>query len=312
MIIISDPHVHNYDRFAKPAIRLKWCLQSIIDAFELAYQNNCHVLCPGDLFDESGVIPTIVNNWMNKVFKAMFEKYPGVMFIVISGNHDHAHDNYFTNPSETALEAFSNNFDHFILIDNSYYITENKIAVWGIPYYKNKECFDKALDQVVEKMYNVKAERHLLMIHQTPEHSNTMIAFETTHHDPRYTLFDKVFCGHIHKPEDLSDRFYIVGSPLHRDLGDEGQQKRMLIYSIISNEVIDYPTNYPTIVRTNETIDNIYAVPVYDEEIPDRPQEHFTLGLSDKHEDIVVKYANYCDLPNKYSETLKALLYDTI
>jgi len=248
LLIFSDLHIHNYKAFNENGDRLDNCLRVLMEMFETAAaQGISHILFVGDLYDQQQAIPPIVINNTIEVFKALFDEYPEILFIAITGNHDQSTKNLKDAPAVSSIQHLDTIFENFKVIDNSYMVLEDLITVYGIPYYSHQEHFQQAIPG--PGMHDA-----ILLIHQTPRHSNEMIPYECT--AEQFSEFDYVFCGHIHKYERLADNFEIVGSPLHRDLGDEGQDKGYLIYNTDTKTtqrvLLDYPKFERPVVEFTE------------------------------------------------------------
>ncbi len=232
MVIFTDLHIHNYQKFSNNSSRLNNCLDVLSEMFKIANKNNLPILFVGDLFDKQVLLPVEVINKTIEHFADLFDKFPNTKFYAISGNHDQASKNTIAKPAITALSSLDRVFENFILIDNET-VKINNYVVHGIPYYEYIEDF-------YEKLSNVKAD--ILLIHQAPNgisdkyiHTNMDISFAKN--------FKLVLCGHIHKAEKLKDNFIVLGSPLHKDLSDEGQIKGYYIFD--DYNMTFYPLDYP-------------------------------------------------------------------
>lgn len=264
-IAFFDLHVNKYNQFSDKHDRLKDCLKVIDDVFKYAAHYEAEtILFGGDMGDLPKWVYIEVINGILSRFDKGFKKYPNVVVYAISGNHDHNKKNYWDNPANTILTVLATAFpERFILIDNKFALNESADAsrytmVCGIPYYENKSCFDKALDAMHEKVLQVKRQykkcKVTLLIHQTPEGIyNKHIKADTSPADPRYDVFDLVMCGHIHKPQRITDRFVVGGNPLHRDLGDVGDDKGIWLLDLAnpvkSLEFISRKGRYPEFLK---------------------------------------------------------------
>ena len=242
--IFSDLHIHNYKKFDNKGSRLNHCLEALTEILTYSAETlkSDFTLFGGDLYDSQKTIPTIVVNKTIKTLSNFFKKHPKHQLIAISGNHDYATKNLIGQEEDnvTALEHLKEVFpNNFILIDNSYVDIAVKddgtVRIHGIPYYEFKEHFDEALNNTQSRL-KVTGD-NILLIHQTPVNSNPNIPYDVNPlEDKRFLLFDHTFCGHIHKREEVTDNFMIVGSPIHRDLADEGQQKGFIVYDSIKRK----------------------------------------------------------------------------
>ena len=286
-LVFSDLHIHNYKKFDNNGSRLKNCLSVLVDVFSYAHDRDIeYILFPGDLYDQQKALSVPVVTKTLQVFTSLFDAFPKIKFIAISGNHDHSSKNTLDRSAITSLTHLSELFENFILLDNKSMevVANNKtVTVYGIPYYSHKEHFIEK----VPKLHPNNDGINLLMIHQTPKHSNEMIPHECTVDD--FQDFDFVFCGHIHKHESLSENFVIVGSPLHRDLGDEGQDKGFLIYDTLTNTYDRVLLDYPKFKRSKVLVEDSddYVIPIVDD-VEDDSME--VISLNDSYDDMLRKY----------------------
>lgn len=234
-VIFSDWHIHNYQQFNNDNQRLDYCIKVLFDIGEFCDKHGIKtILFGGDLYDTQKALLTLVVNKTVEAFKNFSDVYPDIEIIAISGNHDFATKNTMAKPAVTALSHISDVCPNFHIIDRSVRKIET-VSVYGIPYFEYQEDFDAALDKTA---YDAKhtAGNKILLIHQTPRMENSMIPHDTTAKDPRYAAFDHVFCGHIHSRMDLTDRFTLVGNPIHRDLADAGKKKGFLVMNLMKPE----------------------------------------------------------------------------
>lgn len=312
---LTDLHIHNYKRFDKSGSRLNNCLDVIQDVFSYNDENDIeYTLFSGDLFDSEKTLPTIVVNNTIKVLKNMFDQHPKQKWICISGNHDYATKNLIGTKAETALSHLALIFPgRFILIDNHFHNEKYEIMVTGIPYFEYKEHFIEKLQEVSEKCSEEYHETYsdedptimipnILMIHQTPKNSNPMIPFDIEATDPLFDNYDLIICGHIHKREKLSPKFWLVGSPIHKSLEDEGEEKGFMVFDTedLLNPEFIYLEDYPHFRRSSNPDDldgdsGDFIIPIVEveEEDNDHNVENFSTSL--KNTDLVKNYWDEVD-----------------
>lgn len=291
LLVFTDLHIHNYKKFDNNGSRLLNCLKVLYEVFTYAGKHDIkYILFPGDLYDQQKSLPTEVVNMTIELFSILFEEYPDITLLAISGNHDHSSKNTLEHPAVTSLTHLHNIFDQFILIDDkSHQIKDgtSSVVIHGIPYYSHKEHFAHRLSRLseIDRDYSTK---YYLMIHQTPPHSNPMIPSDFELKD--VASFNYVFCGHIHSYEQLSSNFVLVGSPLHRDLGDEGQDKGFLIFDTVTDTYERVLLDLPKIARSNEHTSTDYHIPVVEEVDSSDTEQASDIKLSDDTEELLSKY----------------------
>jgi len=235
-IIFSDLHVHLYKAFADGYSRLNNTLKVIRIIYAYADKKGIDIiLFPGDLYDNPKLLPTAAVNMLISTFLEMEKKYPKIKFIAISGNHDHATKNLVNACAITALTHLHDVCTNFTLLDNQVIRLGSNVYIHGVPYYEYPEHYHTMLKERAELITVEDHTVHLLMMHQTPSNmGNDSIPVDTDINDPLYDKFDYVFDGHIHKHMQLSEKFVVVGSPIHRSLEDEGVDKGFLVMDLTS------------------------------------------------------------------------------
>lgn len=242
-ILFSDLHIHDYKQFNSDHKRLENCLQVLRDVAKAAHDNDIDtILFVGDLYDTQRALLTRVVNRTVETFVELFKTYPDLYWFGITGNHDQSEKSLYkgveTIPAESALQHIADISEgRFIICDQKVVNIYDEILLAGLPYYEYKEHYEEALKDITKERPDSKLKRYL-MIHQTPidPTGNPMIKTEADPQDEIYGNYDYVFCGHIHQRKQLNDKFLIVGSPIHRDLGDEGEKKGYLIFDFDTDE----------------------------------------------------------------------------
>lgn len=279
IIHFSDLHCNKYNQFSEHRDRLKDCLKVIDDVFKyaIAYESNT-ITFGGDMGDlPKWIYIEVIDDILLRLAK-WFKKCPHITMYAISGNHDHNKKNYWDKPAKTLLNVLATAFPgRFILIDNKVVSIGDDCYIAGIPYYEHSACYNQALDVMHESCLfpNDDKAKVTLLIHQTPEGIyNKHIKADTNPSDSRYDVFDLVLCGHIHQSQRITDKFVLAGNPLHRDLGDIGNEKGIWLFDARSPvktlEFISRKGRYPEFVRmkpediTEEVKKNSFAIPTMD------------------------------------------------
>jgi len=236
VLLFSDLHIHDYKSHSKNFDRLENCLKVLSDLEKFCTKYDIDVIWfGGDLFDTFQVLMSRVVNDTVSRFKQIFESNKNLKIYAITGNHDQSSKNLIGSEAGSSLEYLHTIFpDNFIIIDNIKVTFDGNVTLSGIPYYEYPEHFYKKLD---ERVKDLGGEHNYLMIHQTPKGiGNEMIPVDCFPSDKRFAKFDRVFCGHIHKRQQLTDNFEVIGSPIHRDLGDKEQTKGFYVINTVKPE----------------------------------------------------------------------------
>lgn len=223
ILVFSDIHIHNSGRFGDRDARLSHHIKCLRLIFRAAKNKDVQgvVFC-GDLFDKHGTVSAKVLNPVVKAFMD-FDKL-GIPFIAISGNHDMTGKSYFEEVPDSLLEILDATLANFHLIDGTFYDLPS-YRINGIPYYSNKESFEKQLKRCEPHPHNI----NVLITHNTPENSNSMIEVDIDVNNPDLQDYDVIFNGHIHNRESIGN-FHTVGNPMQLDITDAGQEKGFYLY----------------------------------------------------------------------------------
>lgn len=243
-IIASDLHFHKYRAFNQNNRRLHKLVQVVDELFVTANEHGANILIPGDLLNNMQTVHVEAMEAVTDIFTRMTSKYPDIFVFIISGNHDYATKNLYDRPAVSAISTIARLSDKILHIDNTYWNCGDS-CIYGLPYYEYREDLDKALDDLVEQA-SERDGKSILLMHQTIGFGHDLVPDDIDPDDPRLKKFDMVFNGHIHKHQKIRDGFYNVGSPIHRDAGDVGQDKGFLLYDTDMTEVDriildDYP-----------------------------------------------------------------------
>lgn len=231
-VVISDPHIHSYKAHDKDGSRLDNCQKVVTEAVLKADELGGSVLNVGDWHDKDTLPAEVISASAGILNIA---KSRGVSILSITGNHDMKGIPKFGSPIVSSIEWMELVApDTFQIIDNLIHVDrDHGTLIYGIPYYDHLSEYSKALNNAVASMEAMDPDNkmfRLLLIHQTPEGlGNAMIATDTDPEDPRYDAFDLILCGHIHQRQFITDKFVVVGSPIHRSREDAGQKKGTFI-----------------------------------------------------------------------------------
>ena len=299
LVAISDIHVHPYRQFSVNNSRMEHCLSSVRDAFRVAHENGAsYILFTGDWFHELNRIPTNALTRSIETLRDLGRLYEGISIIGISGNHDQYGRNTIDTPSETALQALASSCSNFTLFDYNYDVFgfgQDSVQIFGIPYMEFPEDFYRVLERMVPLIdKNIPS---VLMMHQVPNGNEDNIPSQVDPKHPLLKHFDTVLNGHIHRHQYYpSTNLITVGSPLHHDLGDIGQQKGILLVDTGKFNFSVLPTTYPQFrrVKFGEEIpegwrhDYIVTDPPPLEDTPEGSMDRFSVTNTPR--DIIMAY----------------------
>ena len=253
-VILGDPHAHKYKSFNQDNRRLKNVIRLIEECWDKAaelvvppgkIQTETYpglFMITGDLFNNHQTVATEAMVALVELFTRKSDEHSNVTVLLISGNHDQGTKNLIEKPAVSAIHALAELSDNVVCIDNGVY-NGGDFNVYGIPYYPNKEDFREAL-KITGSV--VGGNKNILLMHQTVGLDISMVEEDIDPTDELFNQIEFVFNGHIHTYKEVAARWVNVGTGMHRDAQDIGQEKGYLIFDI---ETMSYErvltTGYP-------------------------------------------------------------------
>lgn len=297
----ADLHTHKFRNFNVNNSRLKNTVDAIKHIDSEAAKLGVPVLFSGDLIHDPKFLENETGKLLHKTFAALESHWLG-----ISGNHDFSEKNGLDHCSPSHLDSFIHHpkFTHVIQSNTPWSDSKGNFLLWGLPYMNNDKDLAKAINtlRVSAKTYakRDKGSIHVLLLHtdlpgaKTPEGT---IINETDHiplnMDKFFEPWDLVLCGHIHRPQKLSNKCYMLGSPIHQNAGDKGiKMGYWEVYSDASMKFI-HLDKYPKFRQlkqgekpTNETD---YWIE-YDEVLVDENVEVGEFNIANSRKELASRY----------------------
>lgn len=285
--ILSDIHAHEHTEFAKLVFdpRLGVHLNSrLLDICDTLW--NCFVkghslgvetwLILGDVFHTRGQVPTVVRNAVWNLLQTAQIEF-NCRFIILVGNHDQVDKDGLIHSIFEWSEAHG---DVVTVIDTPTVVD----GIRFIPYIADTDKLLAALDNpIVRGKKGVKA----LCMHAGVDGAAVgtleyRIKDPVTVADLKPELYDWVFLGHYHKPQQLDDNVLYVGSPCQLTRAEAGDTKRFLVYDSDSASVRSvktkckefYTVSWP-MPKNQKILPGYYDVIVEDDSDPDEIRGFF-------------------------------------
>jgi DNA repair exonuclease SbcCD nuclease subunit len=255
LLIFSDLHSHSFRPYSEilPNGRNSR-LQDILNVLEEIYQTCKYqkidgVLCGGDLFHARSVLSVAT---FNDVYEAIAKIRTAVKFFVLTvGNHDQSNKLgtiHSTKTFNAVIDVFDKP-DWYVK-----YVDGESIGIYVIPFTDSKEAIVNAVTGAVAT-WDDTAEPcpRILLGHFGVSGAEPGANFVLKSSelpvlpDLKPQLFDQIFLGHYHMPQELLPNVRFIGAPLQHNWGDTKQQRGIWLYD--TNEDGDYhiPTMIPTI-----------------------------------------------------------------
>lgn len=199
--------------------------QEILEAKKLGIVNHVWL---GDIFDSRISQREEVLNMLTKIIE-LYQHY-GHCIYCIPGNHDKT-----SYESETSfLDAFQYH-PNFKLITRVDYFTIEKIFCYFIPFFTNEIWVDEFNSVNMNTHAN-----HILFTHLAFEGSknNDGTLVESSITPSMFKDWGKVFSGHYHDHQELTDNVIHLGSITQNNFGEDENKGFWVIYEDLSYDLI--------------------------------------------------------------------------
>lgn len=245
-IVFSDFHLHNWSTFSKPVTyaykgkhiqvtdRIIAQINTLNRIFEIAEENQAHVLFNGDFFHARNKVENLIMNiGFNTIFDNMM-KYPDMRLYMIVGNHDQADSSDL--PQHT-LETFKA-IPRVTVMDDFESVYTGSCMLYPISYSDNVDILKDRIDFFMQHA-SQDENPSILMAHigvdgsETGQSSHRLGgAFNIEELYPE--VFDYVTLGHYHKRQFLGgrDNVFYVGNTIQESFSDEGQDKGVFLIDL--------------------------------------------------------------------------------
>lgn len=241
-IVFSDLHSHKFKAFDRDNSRLEWTLKAFSHIAGIAKKEKVPLLFCGDLFHTPVMVDNHVLNRTMEIYDRVVEKQK-ISFFAISGNHDLSEKNGITHKSPSYLGAFKTAFSTFNLLDGNEFGVRRpgSFILHGIPYMNHDVDLGKEIRKyrkIIKKIDTQKNDPRILLLHSDCPgviETNGVVLEENKaiprNIDKYFRHWDWVLFGHIHHPQMISERCYMIGSPIHQTSSDKGEMGYWKIFT---------------------------------------------------------------------------------
>lgn len=252
-IASSDWHIHRFKDHDEHGSRLDWAIRAGNHILEVANKYKVPLLFAGDLFHNP---KEIENETLDRV-TTMFRT--GVTdFFTISGNHDMSQKNSLANKSPSYIHSMFNSFPDRVHYPNAdgWIANRGHMNVYGVDYYNDQDELVKRVKAMTPSQTD---KINILLLHGDPPGAIQCNGTEVESHFPKkidkfFNHWDLVLWGHIHKPQQLSKKCFMLGSPIQQSFGDEGiDMGYWKVYSDKSMKFIPLNDSFPCFITGTES-----------------------------------------------------------
>lgn len=218
-VIFSDLHLGEYSRFNKGNKRVLNHFKVLFHIRKICLKYDIPSLCLGDLFSK----PDVMSNGFYELVVDKFNKLDKKRWVMytISGNHDMNALNTFETRSPSWVNTFSKQFKFLECVDWQTVTMGKHFSITGIPYLDNNVKLNTHVKEASEK----KLPNHILMLHTdypgARDTDDTEVGDVQNLNVNLLNPFKMVLMGHIHKPQKLGKKLYMVGAPLQQRRTDK-------------------------------------------------------------------------------------------
>lgn len=211
-LAFSDTHLNIWNKFNQDNKRTLIHFKVLFHIAKRSKELKVPVLFTGDLLHKPDTIDSeLLSISLKKLYKlkGLIHSWYG-----ISGNHDLKHSNNFDKRSVSWLDSLSEPQSPLQKIDfKSVELKDMKLH--GIPYIDNNRGMDALLSDIIKDKLSKKLP-NILMIHTdlpgAKDTDGSEVGSSVNINMNLLAKFDLVLCGHIHKPQRLSKKVYMVGA----------------------------------------------------------------------------------------------------
>lgn len=262
----SDFHLHQWPNFNKDDSRLKWAIKGLEIILQACREYDVPLFFPGDLFhDPKSLTNPVLNAW-DKLYRECIHLW-GIKWFAIPGNHDMSEYNTLENEAPNYFKAMQSR-DMIIDVSGSNYAETQGFTVHGVAYHNFQKEWLKAIEAKTKKAKKIPGKKILLLHGDAPGAKlpggrtikGNKLALPTRL-DDYFKDWDLVLFGHIHLPQQLSDKCYMIGSHMHQITSDAGTKMGYWkIFSDLSMEFVPINHLVPEFVKiTSEMLPHFEA-----------------------------------------------------
>lgn len=215
-IAFSDLHLNLWAKFNEDNKRTLDGFKVLSCIRKVCKKYGVPALFCGDLFHKpENIDQDLLNMWMDFMNGSEYEvDWPTYL---ISGNHDIKHLSKIGERPSSWVNLLCSNTKVWEPLDYDYFCVDpkNNTYVYGVPYIDHNIGLNKYLENL-----ELKGDKNILLLHTDyPGAQDTDgRVVDSVENLNMNTLrkFDLVLCGHIHKPQRLSKKVYMVGAPIQQ------------------------------------------------------------------------------------------------
>lgn len=220
-IAFSDLHLNIWAKFNEHHTRTLNGFKVLDKIAGICSKEQVPALFCGDLFHKPESLDSDLSHYMDDWIERTLHKHPKFKIFAIEGNHDLDKVNSFDNMQIGWIDHFKctkHRPSPFVILgpNTPMACLDKNIFVLGIPYIDHNKDLGKALKNV----NFISGAKHILLLHTdypgAKDTDGRVVDSSENINMNMLNRFDLVLCGHIHKPQRLGKKIYMVGAPNHQ------------------------------------------------------------------------------------------------
>lgn len=218
-VAFSDLHLNLWAKFNKDYKRTQDSFRVLFKIKEVCHKYKVPALFCGDLFHK----PEVIQKELFTMIVKQFLKLNGTSFkcYTISGNHEILEISKVGIQPKSWIYDLDSLFSWLYDLDYKTFRLTPNIQVHGIPYVDH----NIGLSTYLKNMKLEEGYKHILLLHTDyPGAKDTDGRIVDSAENINLNMlnrFDLVLCGHIHKPQRLSKKVYMLGAPIQQRRTDK-------------------------------------------------------------------------------------------
>ncbi|MCM1438839.1 MAG: metallophosphoesterase [Roseburia sp.] len=311
-IAFSDLHLNIWAKFNDHHQRTLEGFKVLDKIAGICSKKQVPALFCGDWLHKPESLDSDLAHYMKDWVYRTTKKYPDFKIFGIDGNHDLNKVNSFYNLQKGWLSFFqSTKYQKSPIVvlgpNTPFACLGEDIFVLGIPYIDH----NKDLGKMLKNVRFIEGAKHILLLHTdypgAKDTDGRVVDSSENINMNMLNQFDLVLCGHIHKPQRLGKKIYMVGAPNHQRRTDRNcDMGYWEVYSDMSVKFVplkDFP-RFIDVESEDQVKDdgNYYTVIPPKVEVKAVTHHNITKKLSKKR--LAKKYLKYKGIKDENKEKL--------
>ena len=247
-IAFSDLHLNNWSKFNQCGERMKNGFRVLLKIAEISHNKQVPAIFCGDLFHKPDNLDQELGLMMVDTLNIIENKLPNCRIYAIEGNHDLK---LTSRMGDEYIRGWISMFERKPILNVLRgTLCLKDFTLVGIPYIDNNVGVSEYLNRLPSMT------KSILVLHTNykgaKDTDGRIIDAETNINTNLFNKFNLVLCGHIHKPQRLSKKVYMVGAPIQQRRTDRDCKLGYWeVYDDFSVEFIEL-TGYPKFIDVDD------------------------------------------------------------